>query len=1324
SALLSFAEPSDTDIIRKLLHSLQGLSSPESFVLVEFPKLLYAGFSWALKHLQNLKKKNTDIAFSEFVAPSHPSSFREIPPPQYTQLRTFSFDLSVIQNEKPPRGSYTAKFNPQRTAQTPESIKILVETVKSTTTLDDGQAIALCDCLLRYRILRAVRSFSFVKGPPGTGKSFLGTALAQVILKANPTQPILVVCQTNKALDGFLEDLIHKGITEVARLGQGSKEEWTAQFNIRSLRNGAKKIREEQRSLGGARKGMAGLYKEGVGWCDAFKSKGELTWNVVKSFFKKQYPGVFQSFNNIKSPRAEELTDLHRARSGDGGYAFEYWCTGGDINDIEGFRDYVQSMLEDCSPPSDSSASESSLSAPNQIRSDNSRAKSTHESVHQDVWALSLAEREQLITKWKAELGRFTTVDKLVEVHRRFCIVKDMQRQAQLNMDARLIKDKQIIGVTTTACAQEWSMLEGLNLSTVICEEAGEITEAQTLTTLLPSIKHAIFIGDPDQLRPQVNQPSLSIATETGRLYRLDESLFERMVSPLSPEVHTLPYSTLSVQRRMHPDIADLMRATEYPFLEDHASTARPPVAGMVHRTFWFDHQYPEDRLETVASDGTSYSNAYECDMICEIVRHLLKTNDFGKGDITILCPYNKQLANIKKKLTETSKCSIFLSDADKESLVDINALPEEELRSSSRSSIDLASMVQLASVDGFQGQESKVVILSTVRSNPQDRTGFLSITNRINVACSRARNGFYILGNSKLLKTVSMWKTIINDFERKGRLGTSFQLHCSRHPKQKYARSVTNQSFILELDAAVHAGNDIRIAVSNVPINVENPAAHIYPATSLAHGYYHVPMYARVSVARNAAPTALNFNLRHLFKITNDGSIEDFRRIANRDDIEIPHCPQCGIIVISRRYGTLQQVVDESNTIDRIYNKLGEKMRGFMLSLQDQRKSLEQGVNGFLDGLKQGPLVGKANGDLIKSRLATLSPLRTELTKFRDEVVVKVEDALCRRLDLANDYSVGANLPFKLRLDYLDCQCSLIGIQDWTKIASRLADGEDRSQHTNVMIDGLRAIATRQAADCVVTLEVAIMKCVQKGLKRLEAEMRLLQVCVQITLATLKHKPQDGISETLNTVSELCMEYPTSAGVLRPVLKSVQWKCEGRQSSYDVFNIESSLLWIKWGNYTLGSLKYCRLGHPYSGADFPQCPECGKRALSPIRQADDTPRPQLQERKFLKMLQEMTAKRMQKRVGDAAGRAQNVQITDKLNRKDRSFYDVSLVLGFLILQIVESRQYKQTPDSLEVPILRSALYVEPVLLRVNVAASTSWSPTSVEHVYIHRGKL
>ncbi len=58
-----------------------------------------------------------------------------------------------------------------------------------------------------------------------------------------------------------------------------------------------------------------------------------------------------------------------------------------------------------------------------------------------------------------------------------------------------------IIAMTMTACAMNSAMLKQLDLQTIICEEAAEVMEAQTICTLFPSVKHAIFIGDPLQLR-------------------------------------------------------------------------------------------------------------------------------------------------------------------------------------------------------------------------------------------------------------------------------------------------------------------------------------------------------------------------------------------------------------------------------------------------------------------------------------------------------------------------------------------------------------------------------------------------------------------------------------------------------------------------------------------------------------------------------------------------------------------------------------------------------------------------------------------------------
>lgn len=68
--------------------------------------------------------------------------------------------------------------------------------------------------------------------------------------------------------------------------------------------------------------------------------------------------------------------------------------------------------------------------------------------------------------------------------------------------------------------------------------------------------------------RPQVSQPALSLETAAGAAYRLDESLMERMMLPSMPGIQAIPTSHLNLQRRMHPEIADLMRATLYPYLE------------------------------------------------------------------------------------------------------------------------------------------------------------------------------------------------------------------------------------------------------------------------------------------------------------------------------------------------------------------------------------------------------------------------------------------------------------------------------------------------------------------------------------------------------------------------------------------------------------------------------------------------------------------------------------------------------------------------------------------------------------------------------------
>lgn len=147
----------------------------------------------------------------------------------------------------------------------------------------------------------------------------------------------------------------------------------------------------------------------------------------------------------------------------------------------------------------------------------------------------------------------------------------------------RCLSQAKVIGVTTTGLALILEVLGRLRSKVLMCEEAGEVLEAHTLTALLPSIEHAIFIGDHEQLRPQVKTFELRQDNPHRRQYSLDISLFERLVKP--EHGISLPFTSLRVQRRMHPSIADLTRNTIYHHIEDHGSVSDyPEVIGMKKR--------------------------------------------------------------------------------------------------------------------------------------------------------------------------------------------------------------------------------------------------------------------------------------------------------------------------------------------------------------------------------------------------------------------------------------------------------------------------------------------------------------------------------------------------------------------------------------------------------------------------------------------------------------------------------------------------------------------------------------------------------------------
>lgn len=100
---------------------------------------------------------------------------------------------------------------------------------------------------------------------------------------------------------------------------------------------------------------------------------------------------------------------------------------------------------------------------------------------------------------------------------------------------------------------------------------------------------------------------------------------------------------------------------------------------------------------------------------------------------------------------------------------------------------------VRLSTVDNFQGEEADVVIISTVRSNPQGRTGFLQISNRVNVMMSRAKHGMYVFGSAATIEAsreAKVFRAMLSELRKQRAVGDYLPLKCKRHGNNLFVKT------------------------------------------------------------------------------------------------------------------------------------------------------------------------------------------------------------------------------------------------------------------------------------------------------------------------------------------------------------------------------------------------------------------------------------------------------------------------------------------------------------------------------------------------------
>ncbi|KXJ96514.1 hypothetical protein Micbo1qcDRAFT_113696 [Microdochium bolleyi] len=724
------------DSLRHLLRwtsRSQAIVNRTQWFLVEFPGILLPSFRFTLEALQSLSKK-PDMPFTEIIAPSRTEGgdtgldsegFTHVQPPLYATKPGFSCDLACLTDANTPLMTSIRKpLDPKQLAEV--------------SPLDSTQSSALLSALNR--------SMALIQGPPGTGKSYTGEKLIKVLLankKKAKLGPILCVCYTNHALDQLLEHLLDSGVERIIRMGSRSKSERLEKLNLRVVEKGEERTKAEKSAL--------------------YNIYGELD---------AEAKSANRNIAQLKACDSLSALEQHLALY----HAEHHTRLFGNQIDTEGFQTVEHDRTSRLSRWMKGGTA--TVGPPRPV--DELRRASLD--------TMSTRERQRLIHHWDQEM-RNPAVTQIVEAYMRFVAKSRERTKTTRDVDLRCLGQADIIGITTTGLARNISLLQRLRSKVVLCEEAGEVLEAHTITALLPSIEHAILIGDHLQLPPQTQNYELQSTHPRGARYALDVSLFERLVQPPFDDDPKLPYCTLETQRRMHPSVSELIRATLYPNLVDGGAVAEyPEVFGMRKRLFWFDHAEQEEQgPKEKALATTSRTNQFEIEMTIKLVQHLVRQGEYGPEDIAVITPYLGQLQRMRRQMSTIFEVTV--GDRDLEDLTALDAdqpAADAEPGPNPMSSISKTTVlksIRLATVDNFQGEEAKVVIISLVRSNPEKKCGFLKTPNRINVLLSRAKHGMYIIGDSATYGHVPMWSEVLDILRDGGNLGESLGLCCPRHP-------------------------------------------------------------------------------------------------------------------------------------------------------------------------------------------------------------------------------------------------------------------------------------------------------------------------------------------------------------------------------------------------------------------------------------------------------------------------------------------------------------------------------------------------------------
>lgn len=358
------------------------------------------------------------------------------------------------------------------------------------------------------------------------------------------------------------------------------------------------------------------------------------------------------------------------------------------------------------------------------------------------LWAIRKAIRELRKNRKKGSENYHQKMDRL----------KSHAAEIELRINAELFGEARVIACTLVGSAHR--LLEGMKFGTLFIDEAAQALEAACWIPMRRASR-VILAGDHCQLPPTVKSIA---ALRAG----LGKTLMER-IAENKPEVVTL----LKIQYRMNDEI---MRFSSDWFYGGKVESAPQikyrSVLDYDHPITWIDtsneenqitiegEDAPEDSASTSSSVSAANQNSdlnFKEQFVGESFGRINKAEaeltlltlaeyftKIGKQrvleeriDVGIISPYRAQVQYLKKLI---KKYEFFK--------------PYRRL-------------ISVNTVDGFQGQERDVILISLVRSNDEGQIGFLKDLRRMNVAMTRARMKLIILGNKNTMTKHPFYKKL-----------------------------------------------------------------------------------------------------------------------------------------------------------------------------------------------------------------------------------------------------------------------------------------------------------------------------------------------------------------------------------------------------------------------------------------------------------------------------------------------------------------------------------------------------------------------------------